>query len=46
LILSFTLNHSTFNRLWMILLFLLGALGCYYYFVFMSGGTPIIPLPI
>ena len=46
LILSFTLNHSTFNRLWMILLFLLGAVGCYYYFVFMSGGTPIIPLPI
>lgn len=45
LILSFSLNHSMFNRLWNILCFVIGVIGCYYYFTFMSGGTPIIPLP-
>ena len=45
MILSFTLNHSTFNRILNILGLVIALIGCYYYFTFMSGKTPIIPLP-
>lgn len=45
LILSFTLNHSIFNRIWNILCVIIIGICCYYYYTLMNGGTPIIPLP-
>ena len=46
LILSFTLNHSIFNRAWNILSLLVIAAACYYYVTYMVGAVPIIPLPL
>lgn len=45
-ILSFSRNRSIFNRVWSILCLVVSAIGCYYYFTYMSGATPIVPLPI
>lgn len=45
LILSFSLNHSIFNRAWNILCMLAIAIGCYYYITYMIGATPIVALP-
>lgn len=44
LILSFTLNHSMLNRMLNIIGLIITAIGCYYYFVYMMRGNPIIPL--
>ena len=45
-VLSFTLNHAYLNRVWAILCALLCAIGCYYYFMYLLGITPIISLPM
>lgn len=45
LVRSFTTDQSLFNKIWVICSLVISIICCYYYFTYMSGGTPIIPLP-
>ncbi len=45
-VLSFSLNHSYINRVSAIIFALVCCIGCYYYFMYLLGITPIIPLKL